>query len=83
IDQLAREDSVHRIESRWNTVEDTLRGFDAGALQDEIVSLAYRLDDIKTQLGGMSNNPAVRVLEEKLIAIASAVEQLGKHMQPN
>lgn len=48
IDQLAREDSVHRIESRWNNVEDTLRGFDAGALQDEIVSLAYRLDDIKT-----------------------------------
>ncbi|WP_082065528.1 cell division protein PodJ [Agrobacterium arsenijevicii] len=83
IDQLAREDSVHRIESRWNTVEDTLRGFDAASLQDEIVSLAYRLDDIKTQLGGMSNNPAVRVLEEKLIAIASAVEQLGKHMQPN
>ncbi len=83
IDQLAREDSVHRIESRWNNVEDTLRGFDAGALQDEIVSLAYRLDDIKTQLGGMSNNPAVRVLEDKLIAIASAVEQLGKHMKPN
>lgn len=83
IDQLAREDSVHRIESRWNNVEDTLRGFDAASLQDEIVSLAYRLDDIKTQLGGMSNNPAVRVLEEKLITIASAVEQLGKHMQPN
>lgn len=83
IDQLAREDSVHRIESRWNNVEDTLRGFDATSLQDEIVALAYRLDDIKTQLGGMSNNPAVRVLEEKLIAIASAVEQLGKHMQPN
>lgn len=83
IDQLAREDSVHRIESRWNNVEDTLRGFDTGSLQDEIVSLAYRLDDIKTQLGGMSNNPAVRVLEDKLIAIASAVEQLGKHMQPN
>jgi len=83
IDQLAREDSVHRIESRWNTVEDTLRGFDAASLQDEIVSLAYRLDDIKTQLGGMSNNPAVRVLEDKLITIASAVEQLGKHMQPN
>ncbi|TRB00506.1 MULTISPECIES: cell division protein PodJ [Rhizobium/Agrobacterium group] len=83
IDQLAREDSVHRIESRWNNVEDTLRGFDTNSLQDEIVALAYRLDDIKTQLGGMSNNPAVRVLEEKLIAIASAVEQLGKHMQPN
>lgn len=83
MDQLAREDSVHRIESRWNTVEDSLRGFDASSLQDEIVSLAYRLDDIKTQLGSMSNNPAVRVLEEKLIAIAGAVEQLGKHMRPN
>ncbi|MFK0385053.1 peptidoglycan-binding protein [Agrobacterium sp. NPDC090273] len=83
MDQLAREDSVHRIESRWNNVEDSLRGFDAASLQDEIVSLAYRLDDIKTQLGSMSNNPAVRVLEDKLIAIAGAVEQLGKHMRPN
>ncbi len=83
IDQLAREDSVHRMESRWNNVEDTLRGFDAGALQDEIVSLAYRLDDIKTQIGGMNHSPAVRVLEEKLIAIAGAVEQLGKHVQPH
>jgi localization factor PodJL len=83
MDQLAREDSVHRIERRWDNVEDTLRNFDTAPLQDEIVSLAYRLDDIKSQLGSMSDSPAVRVLEDKLITIASAVEHLGKHMQPN
>ena len=83
MDQLAREDSVHRIERRWDNVEDTLRNFDTAPLQEEIVSLAYRLDDIKSQLGSMSDSPAVRVLEDKLITIASAVEHLGKHMQPN
>ncbi|NTJ41302.1 hemagglutinin [Agrobacterium larrymoorei] len=83
VDQMAREDSVHRIESRWESVEDTLRGFDTAPLQEEIVALAYRLDDIKSQLGTMSNSPAVRALEEKLITIAGFVEQLGRHIQPN
>ncbi|WP_320200980.1 peptidoglycan-binding protein [Agrobacterium sp. rho-13.3] len=83
MDQVAREDSMHRMESRWDNVEDTLRGFDTAPLQEEIVALAYRLDDIKTQLGSMSSSAPVRALEEKLLTIASAVEHLGKHIQPN
>ncbi|MES5098247.1 peptidoglycan-binding protein [Agrobacterium sp. BA1120] len=84
MDQVAREDSMHRMESRFDTVDDTLRGFDTAPLQDEIVALAYRLDDIKGQLGTMSgSSAAVRALEEKLLTIAGAVEQLGKHIQPN
>ncbi|NTF06399.1 peptidoglycan-binding protein [Agrobacterium rubi] len=83
MDQVAREDSVHRIERRWETVEDTLRGFDPAPLQDEIIGLAYRLDDIKTQLASMNGSGPVRALEEKLLTIASAVEHLGKHIQPN
>ncbi len=84
MDQVAREDSMHRMEQRFDSVNDTLRGFDTAPLQEEIVSLAYRLDDIKGQLGSMSgNSSAVRALEEKLLTIASAVEQLGRHIQPN
>lgn len=83
VDQMAREDSVHRMERRWDNVEDTLRGFDTAPLQEEIVALAYRLDDIKGQIGSMSESPAIRALEDKLITIAGFVEQLGRHVQPN
>lgn len=83
MDQLARQDSINRIEDRWQGVEESLNKFDTSALQDEIVSLAYRLDDIKSHLGATGDSPAVRILEEKLITIAEAVEQLGKHMQPS
>ncbi|WP_313613358.1 peptidoglycan-binding protein [Agrobacterium sp.] len=82
MDQLARQDSVNRMEDHWQGVEENLSKFDTSALQEEIVSLAYRLDDIKGHLGAMSDSPAVRILEEKLITIAEAVEQLGMHMQP-
>ncbi|KQO79022.1 peptidoglycan-binding protein [Rhizobium sp. Leaf262] len=83
MDQVAREDSMHRMEERWGNVEDTLRGFDTAPLQEEIVALAYRLDDIKSQLGSVGSNASVRALEEKLLTIASAVEHIGKHVQPN
>ncbi|WP_421360320.1 peptidoglycan-binding protein [Agrobacterium rosae] len=84
MDQVAREDSMHRMEQRFDTMDSTLRGFDTAPLQEEIVALAYRLDDIKSQLGSMGGNAnAVRALEEKLLTIASAVEHLGRHMQPN
>ncbi len=84
MDQVAREDSLHRMESRFNSVDDRLSGFDTVPLQDEIVALAYRLDDIKSQLGSMSgSNATVRALEEKLLTIAGAVEHIGKHVQPN
>ncbi len=83
MDQVAREDSMHRMEQRFDTVDSTLRGFDTSPLQEEIVALAYRLDDIKNQLGSIAGNGnSVRALEEKLLTIAGAVEHIGKHMQP-
>lgn len=82
MDQVARETSMQRMEQRFNSVDDRLREFDTAPLQDEIVSLAYRLDDIKTQLGSMGGQGNIRALEEKLITIAGAVEQMGKHMLP-
>ncbi|MDQ0134009.1 localization factor PodJL [Neorhizobium galegae] len=80
---LAREDSVRRMETRWQGLEDRMHGLDSVALREELVSLAYRIDDIKSQLGEMSDSPVIRALEQKLITVASAMEQLGSRMQPN
>jgi localization factor PodJL len=83
MDGLAREDSVRRMETRWQGLEDRMHGLDSTALREELVSLAYRIDDIKGQLGEMSDSPVIRALEQKLITVASAMEQLGSRMQPN
>lgn len=83
MDSLAREDSVQRMESRWQGLAERIGDFDSAALREELISLACRIDEIKSQLGEMSDNPVVRALEQKLIAVASAMEQLGSRMQPN
>ncbi|CAN7609715.1 peptidoglycan-binding protein [Neorhizobium sp. LjRoot104] len=83
MDGLAREDSVRRMETRWQGLEDRMQDLDSAALREELVSLAYRIDDIKGQLGAMSDSPVIRALEQKLITVASAMEQLGSRMQPN
>lgn len=83
MDGLAREDSMRHMEQRWDNVENRLAELDTAGLQGELVSLAYRLDDIKRHLGGMGESPAVQALEDKLITIASAVEQFGNLIQPH
>ncbi len=83
MDGLAREDSMRHLERRWDSVENRLADLDTAGLQEELVSLAYRLDDIKRHLGGMGESPAVQALEDKLITIASAVEQFGNLIQPH
>ncbi|WP_047461591.1 peptidoglycan-binding protein [Rhizobium rhizogenes] len=75
MDGLAREESLHHVERQ-------VQAIDTAGLQDEVVSLAYRLDDIKQHLGSMSDSPAVRALENKLLTIATAMEGLGGMMQP-
>ncbi|MBZ7920332.1 peptidoglycan-binding protein [Ensifer adhaerens] len=82
IDGLAREDSMRRMENRWNGVEDRLIAFDQNR-DDELVALAYRLDEIKSQIGSLNNSSAVDVLEDKLIAVAQAIEMLGRQIQPD
>lgn len=83
MDGLAREDSLRHIESRWDGFENQLHTLDTAGLQEELVALAYRVDDIKRHLGGMGESPAVRALEDKLISIATAMEQFGSMIQPH
>ncbi|MDL2404918.1 peptidoglycan-binding protein [Rhizobium calliandrae] len=75
MDGLAREDSLQHVERQ-------VQAIDANGLQDELVSLAYRLDDIKQHLGSMSDSPAVHALENKLLSIANAMESLGGMILP-
>lgn len=82
IDGLAREDSVRRMESRWTGVEDRMNAFDSNR-DDELVALAYRLDEIKSQIGAMNSSPALHALEDKLVSVAQAIEMISRHMQPD
>jgi localization factor PodJL len=81
LSQVAREDSVRNLETRVAGTERAVAGFDPGALREELVQLAWRIDGIKNGLGEMSAGPAVRALEEKLLAVAGAVEAVGRNMQ--
>ena len=83
MDGLAREDSVRRMERRWDDVEGRLDGLDTGAMRDEIIRIADRLDDIRSQLGGMGDTRTIRALEDKLVTVASALEHIGAHFDPN
>ncbi len=80
---LAREDSIRRMEDQWRDVQGRMQDADPAMLRDELVSLAYRIEDVKAQLGAMADNPVVHALEQKLITIATAMEQLGSRMLPN
>ena len=83
MDGLARENSLRHMEDRWDGFETQLHALDTAGLQEELVALAYRLDDIKRHIGGMGESPAVRALEDKLISIATAMEQFGGMIQPH
>ncbi|MCV3739443.1 peptidoglycan-binding protein [Rhizobium sp. TRM96647] len=82
LDGLAREDSVRRMETRWNGVEQKLAAADQSR-DDELLALAYRLDELKTQIQSVSPTPALRDLEGKLHAMGQAVEALGRSVMPD
>ncbi|MBD9373958.1 SEL1-like repeat protein [Rhizobium sp. ARZ01] len=80
LDGLAREDSVRRMEDRWSGMEERLSAFDQSR-DDELVALAYRLDELKAQIQSVSATPALRDLERQLHAMGQALEALGRSVQ--
>lgn len=83
MDGLVRSDSVRAMEERWTALEARLETIDPERIQQDLLSLAYRLDEIKQQLGSIGDARSVRLLEGKLIAIAKALENIGAHLEPN
>ncbi|MGQ3239941.1 peptidoglycan-binding protein, partial [Shinella sp.] len=82
LDGLAREDSVRRMEDRWTGVEKKLSAFDQ-TRDDELVALAYRLDELKNQIGAVSATPAIHALEGKMETIARAIDMLARQAKPD
>jgi len=78
IDRLAREDSLRALESRWQAVEDRISGIDVNGLRDDIVNLAYRVDDIRDQLAAMPQSGATREIDARIAQLSAAIEELAR-----
>ncbi|AYC99541.1 peptidoglycan-binding protein [Neorhizobium sp. NCHU2750] len=84
MDGLAREDSLRQMQSQWVGLEERIQETDTvAAMREELVTLAYRIDDIRNQLGLMADSPVIRALEQKLLSVAGMMEQLGSRMKPS
>ncbi|MGN7294774.1 peptidoglycan-binding protein [Rhizobium sp. SAFR-030] len=77
IDGLATRDSIQHMEVRWDALEDRFLDLDTGSIQKELIALAYRIDGMKAELGTMADSPALRTLEDKVLMLAAAVEELN------
>lgn len=86
MDGLAREESVQTIGNQWNdlgtTLDSRFQAIEPVDVREDIAALADRLEGIKQQISGISDSRSVRVLEEKLIAVANALEQIGAQFDP-
>lgn len=78
IDRLAREDSLRALETRWQSVEDQLSGIDVSGLRDDIVNLAYRVDDIRDQLAAMPQSGLTREIDARIGQLSRSIEDLAQ-----
>ncbi|MDP2119993.1 MAG: hypothetical protein Q8K28_08825, partial [Hoeflea sp.] len=78
VDRLAREDSVRALETRWQSMEDQVSSLDMAGLRDELVNLAYRVDDIREVLAGMPANGQAKAIESKIEELAHSIEAMTR-----
>lgn len=78
IERLAREDSVQALETRWQSVEDQISGINVSGLRDDIVNLAYRVDDIRDQLAAMPQNGMTREIDARIGQLSRSIEDLAQ-----
>lgn len=78
IDRLAREDSVRALETRWQSVEDQISGINVSGLRDDIVNLAYRVDDIRDQLAAMPQTGMTREIDARIAQLSRSIEDLAQ-----
>lgn len=76
VEQLAREDSVRSLESRWQSMEQQVSGLDMTALREELVNLAYRVDDIREFLATMPASGQGQAIEDKIVELSNTIEAM-------
>ncbi|MCM2291477.1 peptidoglycan-binding protein [Allorhizobium sp. BGMRC 0089] len=74
--QSETDERVFALETRFDSIAPE-------RIQQELLQLAYRLDEINGKLATIGDARSVRLLEDKLIAIAHALEHIGQHLEPN
>ena len=77
IEGLAREDSVRSLESRWHSLEDQVSAIDMGGVRDDLVKLAYRIDDVREALSSIPASAVPGELENRIVEISRAIEELA------
>ncbi|TDH38197.1 hypothetical protein E2A64_03490 [Pseudohoeflea suaedae] len=77
IEGLAREDSIRSLESRWQSVEDQVSAIDMGGVRDDLVKLAYRIDDVREALSSIPASAVPGELENRIVEISRAIEELA------
>ncbi|KGF68662.1 hypothetical protein LL06_15360 [Hoeflea sp. BAL378] len=78
VDRLAREDSVRALENRWQSVEEQVSSLDMAGLRDELVNLAYRVDDIREVLATMPANGQAQAIEAKITDLSRSIEAMTR-----
>jgi len=76
VDQLAREDSVRSLETRWQSMEEQVTGLDMTALREELVNLAYRVDEIREFLSTMPASGQGQAIEDKIVELSHTIEAM-------
>ncbi|MBA67496.1 MAG: peptidoglycan-binding protein [Rhizobiales bacterium] len=77
IEGLAREESVRSLESRWHSLEDQVSAIDMGGVRDDLVKLAYRIDDVREALSSIPASAVSGELESRIVDISGAIEELA------
>ena len=79
VNELAREDSMRRLESRWDGFEEQISGLNpAESLREDLITLSYRLDDIKSSIGMLPSTLPLHVLEDKIKMLVTAIDTMAR-----
>jgi localization factor PodJL len=78
VDQLARDESVRSLESRWQSMEEQVSGLDMAALREELVNLAYRVDEIREFLASMPASGQGQAIEDKIGQLSHSIETMTR-----
>ncbi len=78
VNELAREDSMRRLETRWDGFEERISDLDPAAIREEMITLSYRLDDIKSSIGQLPSALPLHALEDKIKMLVSAIDAMSR-----
>jgi localization factor PodJL len=78
VNELAREDSMRRLETRWDGFEERISGMDSAPIREDLITLSYRLDDIKSSIGQLPSALPIHALEDKIKMLVAAIDAMAR-----